>query len=341
MEEAPAATLTRLLAGAQVSQAIHVAATLGVADLLSAGPRSSEELAAETGAHAGSLYRLLRALASVGVLREDEQRRFALTPVGELLRPDVPGSLHGWAAFVGRPYIRAAWSELEHSIRTGQSAFRHVHGTDVWSYRAAHADESETFDRAMESLTGSSNSALLDAFDFGRFATVLDVGGGNGALLSALLVAYPAMRGIVFDQPHVVANARPTLEAAGVADRCAVVGGSLFEEVPAGGDAYAMKSILHDWEDAEAAAILRVCRNAMTPEARLLLIERIVGAPNEDARTKFSDLNMLVAPGGRERTIEEWGTLLESTAFRLDEATPTASGLFVIEASPTELASAD
>lgn len=335
MGEASAETLGRLITGAQVSQAIHVAATLGVADLLAAGPRGSEELAAETGAHAASLYRLLRALAAVGVFREDEEKRFALTPLGELLRRDVPGSLHGWAAFVGRPYFRAAWSELEHSIRTGESAFRHVHGTDVWSYRAEVPEESEIFERAMESLTASSNSALLDAFDFGRFATVVDVGGGNGALLSALLVAYPAMRGIVFDQPHVVANARSTLEAAGIADRCAVVGGSFFEKVPTGGDAYAMKSILHDWEDGEAAAILRVCRSAMTPEARLLLIERIVGAPNEDPRTKFSDLNMLVAPGGRERTIEEWGALLASAGFRLGDATPTAAGFFVIEAAPT------
>ncbi len=334
MEEASSETLTRLLTGAQVSQAIYVAATLGVADLLSDGPRTSEALAAETGAHAGSLHRLLRALAAIGVFREDDQKRFALTPLGELLRREVPGSLHGWAAYVGRPYYRAAWSDLEHSVRTGENAFRHVHGTDIWSYRAEHPDEGETFDRAMESLTASSNSALLDAFDFGRFATVVDVGGGNGALLSALLGAHPAMRGILFDQPHVVASARSTLEAAGVADRCAVVGGSFFEEVPAGGGAYALKSILHDWEDREAAAILGVCRNAMTPEARLLLIERIVGAPNEDARAKFSDLNMLVAPGGRERTIEEWHALLASEDFRLDEATPTASGHFVIEASP-------
>jgi O-methyltransferase domain/Dimerisation domain len=335
MEEASTATLMRLLTGAQVSQAIYVAATMGVADLLSGEPRTSEELAAETGAHAGSLYRLLRALAAIGVFREDDQQRFALTPLGELLRRDVPGSHHGWAAYVGRPYYRAAWSDLEHSIRTGENAFRHVHGTDVWSYRAERPEESEIFDRAMESLTVSSNGALLDAFDFGRFATVVDVGGGNGALLSALLGAYPAMRGIVFDQPHVVVNARSTLEAAGVADRCAVVGGSFFEEVPQGGDAYALKSVLLDWEDGEAAAILRVCRNAMTPGARLLVIERIVGAPNEDPRTKFSDLNMLVAPGGRERTIEECRALLESAGFRLAEATPTASGFFVLEAGPT------
>jgi hypothetical protein len=334
-DETPASTLGRLLMGAQVSQAISVAAAMGIADLLADGPRTSEELAVETEAHAGSFYRLLRALASVGVLREDEQQRFALTPVGELLRRDVAGSLHGWAAFVGRPYIRAAWSELEHSIRTGETAFDHVHATDIWSYRAEHPEESEIFDRAMESLTGSSNSALLGAYDFGRFETVVDVGGGNGALLAALLGHYPGMRGILFDQPHVVANARSTLAAEGVADRCTVVAGSFFEEVPAGGDAYAMKSILHDWEDAEAAAILRVCRSAMADAARLVLVERIVGAANEDPRTKFSDLNMLVAPGGRERTIEEWRALLDSTGFALVGTTPTASGLTVIEARPS------
>jgi len=331
-EATPAATLMGLLMGAQVSQAIHVAAAMGIADLLYDGPRTSEELAAETGAHTGSLYRLLRALASVGVFREDEQKRFALTPLGELLRSDVPGSLRGWAAFIGRPYFSAAWSELEHSVRTGENAFRHVHGTDVWSYRAEHPEESEIFDRAMESLTASSNRALLDAYDFGRFESVVDVGGGNGALLSALLDHYPAMRGILFDQPHVVANARSKLDAAGVGDRCTVVGGSFFEEVPAGGDAYTMKSILHDWDDPEAAAILRVCRSGLSEAARLLLIERIVGVVNEDPRTKFLDLNMLVVPGGRERTIEEWLALLESTGYVLVGTTATTSGLCVIEA---------
>ncbi len=276
MDEAPAARLERLIVGFQVSQAIHVAAVLGIADLLADGPRTSDELAAQTDANPGSLYRLLRALASVGVFHEEGGRRFALTPVGESLRSDVPGSLRGWAAFVGRPYFREAWSQLEHSIRTGENAFQYVHGTDVWSYRAERPEESVIFDLAMEALTGASNRALLDAYDFSRFGTVIDIGGGNGVLLAALLTEYPTMQGIVFDQPHVVANS----------------------------------------------------------EARLLLIERIVGPPNEDPRTKFGDLNMLVAPAGRERTIEEWEALLKSAGFRLVEVTPTASGLAVIEAAP-------
>ena len=334
MDETPGATLGRLIVGFQVSQAIHVAATLGVAALLADGPRTSDELAAATSSHPRSLYRLLRALASVGVFHEDDGRCFSLTPMGALLRSDVPGSLRGWAMHVGRPYFHEAWGHLEHSIRTGDNAFQHVHGTDVWAYRAERPDESAIFDLAMESLTGAANRALLDAYDFGRFGRVVDVGGGNGALLAALLGEFPAMRGVLLDQPHVVANAAAVLERAGVADRCEIVGGSFFDEVPAGGDAYTLKSIIHDYEDERAVAILRICRRAMAADATLLLIERIVGPPNEDPRTKFSDLNMLVAPAGRERTLHEWDVLLTRAGLRLASATPSASGLAVIEAAP-------
>jgi hypothetical protein len=334
VDETPVEAMHRLLAGGQVSQAVHVAASLGIADLLAAGPRGSDELAAETDTHAPSLYRLLRALAAIGVLHEDDERRFSLTPQGELLRSDVPGSVHGWAAFVGRPYIREAWSALAHSIRTGENAFRHVHGTDVWSYRAERPEESAAFDSAMQSLTGGANQALVDAYDFGRFGTIVDVGGGNGALLAALLAAYPALRGIVFDQEHVVANAEAVLAGAGVADRCELAAGSFFEEVPPGGDAYTLKSIIHDWDDEKSVAILQVVRRAMGAGGTLLLIERIVDPPNEGWRTKFSDLNMLVNPDGRERTHEEWGTLLQQAGYSLVDVTPTASGFAVIAATP-------
>jgi hypothetical protein len=335
-EVSPLAELRRLVNGYQVSQAIHVAATLGIADLLADGPRTSDELAAETGAHPRALYRLLRALASIGVFREEDDERFTLTPIGERLRSDVPDSIHGWAAFIGRPYHWQAWSDLLHSVRTGENAFAHVHGTDVWHYRAERPEESAIFDRAMETLTGASNRSLLDGYDFGHFGTIVDVGGGNGALLSALLAEHPAMQGILVDQPHVVANADAVLRAAGVADRCRVVPGSFFEEVPAGGEAYVLKSIIHDWEDQEAIAILRVCRAAMPDAGVLLLVERVVGAPNEDPGAKFGDLNMLVAPGGQERTLEEWAALLEIAGFRLVGTTPTRSGLSVIEATAAE-----
>jgi O-methyltransferase domain/Dimerisation domain len=326
--------LRSLINGYQVSQAISVAATLGVADLLAAGPRASDDLARETGTDADALYRLLRALAAVGVLHEGDGRRFALTEFGQPLRSDVPGSLAGWAEFVGRPAFWQSWGALLHSVRTGENAFRHVHGADVWSWRAERPDENAAFDRAMASLTGSVNRALLDAYDFGRFGTVVDVGGGNGALLASLLRTFAGIRGILFDQPHVAASAQEVLREAGVADRCQVVSGSFFDGVPEGGDAYVLKAIVHDWEDPEAVALMQACRRAVSDDAVLLLIERDLGGPNEAAAAKLSDLNMLVNPGGRERSVDEYAALLDAAGFRLLTATPAAAGLSVFEAAP-------
>jgi hypothetical protein len=320
VNEEPAATLRRLVNGYQVTQALHVAATLDIADLLADGPRSSDDLAAATETHAPSLYRLLRALAAVGVLREDGERGFELTPVGNALKSDA---LQGWAAFVGRPYHWQAWTALLHSIRTGEDAFTHVHGSDPWSYRADRPEEGAIFDRAMTSLTAQTTRAVLDAYDFGRFGTVVDVGGGRGALLAGLLGRYPKLRAVLFDQPHVV-------EGVDLGERGEIVAGSFFDAVSAGGDAYVLKSIIHDWEDADAATILRNCRH---DDAVVLVIERIVPAPNEGADTKFSDLNMMVATGGRERTLEEFESLFEAAGLGLVAATPTASGFHVIEAA--------
>lgn len=325
----PAAALRRMINGYQVSQAIHVAATLSIADLLAGGSRGVDELAEASGTHAPSLYRLLRALASVGVLHEEDERRFSLTPLGEPLRSYAPESLAGWAAFVGRPYYWQAWSELLHSIRTGENAFRHVYGANVWEYRSAHPEESAIFDRAMTSTTRQVERAVIEAFDFGRFRTLVDVGGGRGALLAAVLAKHPEMTGVLFDQPHVVS--RDLLEAARVADRCRVVAGSFFEAVPEGGDAYVLKEIIHDWEDQQAVAILTVCRRAMPDTGSVLVIERELGRPNEDPGPKFADLNMLVSPGGRERTLPEYAALFEAAGLRLAGTTPTGSGMQVIE----------
>jgi len=327
----PSAALRRLVTGYQVTQAIHVAAKLGIADLLADGPRGSDNLAAATGAHPGALYRLLRALASVGVFREEEGGRFALTDLAAGLRSDVPASLAGWAAFVGEPYQWQAWAALEHSVRTGENAFRHVHGTDSWTFRARHPELSAGFDRAMTSLSRQVTAAVLAAYDFGRFGTVVDVGGGNGALLAAILAEHPALRGVLFDQPHVVAGAGPLLAAAGVDDRAAVVGGSFFDAVPEGGDAYVLKAILHDWEDEDCLRILRTCRRAMADGAALLVVERELGPPNKTPDGKFSDLNMLVGPGGRERAPEEYAALFAAAGFRFVGGAPSDVGTGVFE----------
>ena len=324
----PATTLRRMVDGYQISQAIHVAATLGIADLLAAASRSSDELAAATDTHPPTLYRVLRALASVQVLDELDGRRFALTPLGEKLRSDVPDSIAGWAAFIGRPYYWQAWGGLLDSVRTGENAFRQVHGTDVWTYRSTRPDENAIFDRAMTSNSRRSNDAVLAACDFGRFRTIVDVGGGNGALLAAVLAAYPDAQGVLFDQPHVVSGAASLLERAGVADRCRIVGGSFFDAVPQGADAYMLRAIIHDWDDDEAIRILVAVRHVLEDNGRVLIIERVIAPPNEGRDAKFSDLNMLVSPGGRERTREEFVALLGSSGLRLERV--LGAGVFSI-----------
>jgi hypothetical protein len=323
--------LRRLINGYQVSQAIYVTATLGIADALKDDSRTTDELAEATGTDPATLYRLLRALAAVGVLHEEHGQRFALTPLGEQLRADHPQSLGGWAAYVGRPYHWEAWGHLLESVRTGENAFRLLNGIDVWSYRAEHPEESAIFDRAMTSVTGASNQAVLDAYDFGRFGTVCDVGGGNGALLASILAKYPTMHGILFDQPHVVANAEDVLRD--VVDRCRVVAGNFFESVPEGADAYVLKAVIHDWDDTQSTTILRTCRRAVEGGV-LLLVERLVGPPNEDPAAKFGDLNMLVGPGGQERTLEEFGALFAAAGFELGGVTATSAGLALIEGVP-------
>ena len=329
--ERPGPTLRQLVNGYQVTQAIHVAAVLGIVDRLVDESQSSDALAVAVGADPDALYRLLRALASIGVLREENGRRFGLTTLGAGLRSDSSESLAGWASYVGTPDYWQAWGALEHSVRTGENAFRHVHGTDPWTRRAQHPEKSAVFDRAMTSLSRQVAASVLAAYDFGRFGTVVDVGGGNGAFLAAILAAYPAVRGVLFDQPHVVAGAAPILAAAGVADRCQVVGGSFFETIPRSGDAYVLKAILHDWEDEQSVTILRACRRAMADGATLAVVERELGPANASPDAKFSDLNMLVGPGGRERSPADYAALFEAAGFRFVRFVPSVVGTGVYE----------
>ena len=316
-----AAELRRLIDGFRASQVIHAAAALGLADLLGDESRTSDELAAATEVDPRTLYRLLRALAALGVFREESGQRFRLTELGRPLRTDAPDSVAGWAVLIGRRYYRDAWSHLVESVRAGENAFRLAYGMGVWEYRAQHPEEGAIFDAAMASSSRLVIDSLLAAYDFGRFGTIVDVGGGNGALLAALLAKYPKLRGVLFDQPHVV-------QGVDLGPRCEVVGGSFFEAVPDGGDAYVLKWIIHDWEDEESTAILRTIRRT---GGTVLVIERLLGPPNEDPVAKLSDINMLVAPGGRERTLEEFAALFEAADYRLEGSTSTASGMHVLE----------
>jgi len=329
--EVQRAILLKLLNGYQVTQAIHVSAVLGLADLLQEGVTSTDDLADRTGTDPGTLYRLLRALAAVGVFHEKSNRSFALTPVGESLIGDRPGSLRDYAIFIGHESNWTPWGSLLDGIRTGSNVFRKVYGKSVWEYRAAQPELSALFTRAtaQTKLAGS----VLDVYDFSDIDTIVDVGGGTGAMLASILAAHPQTKGVLFDQPHVIANNR--LSETGVADRCRAVGGDFFAGVPEGGDAYILRAILHDWGDEDCIAILKSCRKAIRSSARLLLVERLVGPPNDDAETKFFDLTMLVNPGGRERTGEEYGELLRRASFRPGPvAGPGPDRFFVIEARP-------
>ncbi len=324
--------MLRLLNGYQVSQALHVAAVLKISDQLADGGKTLPELAAATECDERSLGRLLRALVALGVYVEDDGR-FSTTELGDALRADVPGTAYGWAAFLGEPSIWQAWGTLLHSIRTGENAFAALHGKPVWQYRAEHPEVLQVFDRAMTSLTGALADAVVEAYDFSRFSCVVDVGGGRGTLLAAVLSEHPTLQGVLFDQPQVVAGASEFLANAGVSDRVDVVGGSFFDEVPAG-DCYLLKSILHDWEDDRAQQILAVCRRGLSDDGTVLVVEHVLDDPRWAIVTAMTDLNMLVGPGGQERTESGYAALLEASGLSLRRVVRTDSPVAVIEAVP-------
>jgi len=331
----PTATLLRLINGYQISQAIHVAADLRLADLIGDEPVSLPEISTRVGAHPGSLYRLLRALSTVGVFRETEDQRFVASPMSELLRTDHPQSMWGWPMFIGRPYHWQMWGDLAHSVRTGEDAIHHRHGVGIWTYRADKPEETTVFNAAMEAMSRNVAPAIIAACDFTRFKRIVDVGGANGALLAAILTANPQSTGVVFDLPHVVREASSVIRGAGLEGRCEMVEGSYFDGVPSGGDAYIFKSVLMDHTDETCAAILRQVRTAMGPHGALLVIEGVISAANEGPRNAFSDLMMLVGTGGRERRRDEWEAVLAAGGFALSSITPTASRVQILEGRPS------
>jgi hypothetical protein len=270
----------------------------------------------------------------VGVLHEGENKTFSLTAMGECLRSDAPMPVGDWAAHIGRPYIWQSWGHLLHSVRTGEVGFEDLYKQSAWEFRAANPEENAFFDRAMTASSQSVVQAAVDAYDFGQFRHIVDIGGGQGQLLSGILSANPHVRGTLFDQPHVVIRAKDVLARYGLSERCTIVSGSFFETVPEGADAYLLKSIIHDWDDEKAIDILRVCRRASGTGAKLLLVERVIEQPNEGALNKFSDLNMLVNLGGRERTPQEYSDLCQSAGFKLCRIVQAGMLYGIVEAEP-------
>ena len=278
----PSAELTRLINGFQISQALYVAALLGVADHLKDGPKSADVVARACDAHPRSLYRLMRALAAVGVFHENDDMEFSLTPVGFCLTSDAVETRRNWARFIGRPGAWHAWGNLLHSIKSGEGAYQVTHGMDSWSYRRQNLEEQAIFDSAMTGNSLAQARAVLEAYDFKAFARIVDIGGGQGLLLREILLACPASRGVLFDQPQVVASTT-LLTTPGLENRVETLAGSFFDAIPPGGDAYVMKFILHDWDDDKAIDILRACSRAMSSTATLVVIERVIGPPNQSS----------------------------------------------------------
>jgi hypothetical protein len=336
---AAAAAMHRLLAGSWIAQIVRTAAELGLADHFGEEPQDAASLACATATHAPSLSRLLRALAAVGVVHETDDRRYTLTPLGATLRSGPPGSMRAWARFILGEELEGIWRALPHTIRTGDNGFRHVFGTDLRSYLATHPDTATLYNAAMQSGTQGYNAEIGAHYPFGNFGWIVDVGGGNGALLLPILERHPKMRGTIFELPHVAAQARERIAAAGLAVRCDAVDGNAFDTIPAGADAYVMKSVLHGKTDDEAEAILRNCRHAMPAHAKLLIIERLLPEriDPDDALARenlLMDINMMVGGGGRERAEAEYCALLVKAGLRLTRVIRAPGTSAIIEAEP-------
>ncbi|HWB27858.1 MAG TPA: methyltransferase [Chitinophagaceae bacterium] len=325
----PPVQMLQLITGFWTSCCIYAAAKLNIADLLAEKPQTAEQLAAATQTHAPSLYRVLRALASIGIFSKNADGVFSITPLGGTLQSNVPGSMKAMAlAQLGDHY--KAWGNLLYSVKTGNIAFDDAEGMNVWEYYHSHPEEGVNFMHAMTAMTGSAIMNILPAYDFSGFKTLVDVGGGNGALMMAVLGAAQTAKGIVFDEAYVVAETQKAIIAKGFEGRCEVAAGSFFESVPAGADAYLMKMVLHDWNDEKCGIILKNCTNAMKDNSKLLVIEAVIPTDDSPHPGKFLDINMLNMTGGKERTEEEFKALFSAAGLTVSRVVHTHSPMFSI-----------
>jgi hypothetical protein len=319
----------QIFGGSWITQGVWVVAELGIADLLADGPQTAETLAEQTNTHGDALYRVLRALASVGLFTEDIHSRFSLTPLADLLRSDVAGSQRAFAIMMGAEF-HEAWGELLHSVRTGEPGFQKRFGMPFFQYMTEHTERHSIYDAAMTGVHGSETEPMLDAYDFSTFRTVVDIGGGNGLVLAAILNRHPEIHGILFDLPAVVDRARSIISGSGLSSRCRIEGGDFFSSVPAGADAYVMRHIIHDWEDREVTAILRQCQEAMASDGKILVVETVIPPMDEPCFGKWLDLMMMLV-AGRERTEEEYDRLFSAAGLKLSRVVSTTSEVSIIE----------
>ena len=316
-----------------VSRVVFVAAQISLADHLAEGSKSAAELAPPTGMHSNSLHRLMRTLASLSILSERADRRFALTPLGEALQTGAPGSARSTILALAGQWSWRIWEEFPHAIETGNTAMEKAWGMPLFEFLATHPQEASYFSEAMIGFHSGEPPAVAAAYDFSHFETIVDVGGATGNLLTAILTRYPKARGVLFDLPHVVRDATTLIEGRGLADRITIEKGTFFERVPGDGDAYLLSHIIHDWTEDQCLTILKNCRKAMKkPSSRLLIIEMVLPTGDTPHPGKLLDMVMLAVPGGGERTEEQYGALLGEAGFRLTRVVPTESAVSVIEA---------
>jgi hypothetical protein len=312
-----------------ITQALSVATQLGLPDLLASGPQTSAHLAQAAGVHAPALHRLLRALVTLDIVREREDGTFELLPLGALLRSDAATSLRSWAIFVGQ-YQWQEWGHLLDSVKTGESVREHLTGTA--------GPRPAVFNQAMVELTRLIVPAVVQAYDFTGLKRIIDVGGGHGELLVAILQAYPEAGGVLFDRPHVIEQSKQYLASTGLTQRCECLAGDFFEAVPGGGEAYVLKSIIHNWSDEQSTLILDNCRRVMPAGAKLLLVERIMperlGVSAADREYARGDLNMLIVNASQERTAADYQALLAAAGFRLTKIVPVGGEFSIMEATP-------
>jgi O-methyltransferase domain/Dimerisation domain len=326
--------LIQMCAGSWVAAGLYAAAKLGLADHLADGGRSALELAPVTGTHPPTLHRFMRTLAGLGLLTEGDGQRFTLTPLGEALKDGAPGSARSTLIAFGGPAFWRSWEEILYSLETGKPGFDKAWGMPVFDYLAQHPDEASHFSEAMVGFHGSEPPTVAEAYDFSRVQTVVDVGGATGNMLAALLSRHPGLRGVLFDLPHVLRDAPALLKARGVEARVTIETGSFFERVPAGGDAYLLSHIIHDWSEAQCLTILKHCREAMGPDGRLLIVETMLPEGDVPHQGKIQDLVMMVVPGGQERTEAEYAALFSKAGFQLRRVVPTSSVVSIVEGVP-------
>lgn len=316
----------------EVSHIVYVAAKLNLADHLAHGPKSAEALATQTRTHAPSLYRLMRTLANLGIVTENAPQLFALTPLGEALKTGAPGAARATILTVASEMWVQGVAQLLYSVQTGKSGFEKMLGMPIFDWLAKHPEEASLFSQTMVGIHGGEPPTIAAAYDFSCLKTIVDVGGATGNLLTTILGANPAARGVLYDLPHVVRDAPALIQSRGLTDRVTIEPGSFFEKIPSGGDAYLLSHIIHDWSEEQCLTILGNCRRAMSPASRLLIIEMVLPSDDTPHPGKMLDMIMLVGPGGQERTEEEYRALLAKAGFRLSRVVPTASPVSVVEA---------